>query len=99
MPRFPATSPTTDSLTAYAISAARQRAIVTTGPVHHLHIGDTWLPPLEAARSENQRLQDDPQLHCYAPVQGMPSLLDAIERKLELRDQGGLTNSELATAS
>jgi len=57
--------------------------------VYPLHVGDTYLEPLPAARAEAQRSEDLPRLHNYAQVQGEPLLLDAIARKLLRRS--GLT--------
>ncbi|HMI94439.1 MAG TPA: pyridoxal phosphate-dependent aminotransferase, partial [Polyangiales bacterium] len=50
-----------------------------------LHLGDTYLDPLPAARAEAQCCRQHPRLHNYAPVQGEPELLDAIVEKVERR--------------
>lgn len=53
--------------------------------VYPLHVGDTYLEPLAAAQAEAQHTAERPRLHNYAPVQGEPELLDAIQRKLARR--------------
>jgi N-succinyldiaminopimelate aminotransferase len=53
--------------------------------VYPLHLGDTYLDPLPAARAEAQRSAEHARLHNYAPVQGEPELLDAIIEKVERR--------------
>jgi N-succinyldiaminopimelate aminotransferase len=84
MARFPAPSATTASLShdVYSSLAARARG---RRPVYALQVGDTWLEPPECARAEAQRTADHPRLHCYAPVQGEPALLAAIEARLLAR--------------
>lgn len=85
MPRHPDASPITESLTAYVFSAARKRAVQATEVPYKLHIGDTWLEPVPAAQVDALSCAQTPGIHRYAPVQGLPELLDAIERKLARR--------------
>src|SRR6185295_912412 len=56
-----------------------------TEHVYALHVGDTYLEPLAEAQAEAQRTAEHARLHNYAPVQGEPELLDAIQRKLARR--------------
>lgn len=86
MARFPDPSPTTATLSDSVYSALVARARGHPGPVHALQVGDTWLEPPECARAEAQRTADHPRLHAYAPVQGEPALLDAIQARLLARD-------------
>lgn len=85
MPRFPEVASTTESLTDRVFSRLAARARERGGRVFPLHVGDTWLEPLESARAEAQRTDGHPRLHNYAPVQGEPALLDAILRHVERR--------------
>lgn len=85
MPRFPRTASSAEGLRDTVFSRLAERARVHPGPVYPLHVGDTWLEPLEAARAESQRTADHPRLHNYAPVQGERRLLDAIVTHLERR--------------
>jgi len=77
MPRRPRPSPTTATLadTVFSPLAAKAKG----REVFPLHVGDTFLEPMAEARAEAQRTGDAPGLHRYAPVQGAPELLDAIE--------------------
>ncbi len=85
MPRYPDASATTQSLTAYVFSASRKKAVAAADAPYKLHIGDTWLEPPTAARVDALNCVEVPGIHKYAPVQGLPALLDAIERKLARR--------------
>lgn len=83
MPRFPRAAANAEGLSDRVFGAllAKPRA----EPPCPLHVGDTYLEPLECARAEAQLTADRPRLHNYAPVQGEPALLDAILRKVERR--------------
>ncbi len=85
MPRFPATATSAAGLSDRVFSRLAARAKEHPGPVHPLHVGDTYLEPLEAARAEAQRSELHARLHNYAPVQGQPELLDAIVQRLRQR--------------
>jgi N-succinyldiaminopimelate aminotransferase len=85
MPRHPAVSPTTATLSASVYSALAERAKARQGRVFALQVGDTWRDPPACARAEAQRSADHPRLHAYAPVVGEPALLDAIETRLRTR--------------
>ena len=85
MPRHPDASWTTDSLQADVFTALRERVETHRGPLHLLHVGDTFLEPVEAARVDRLATGDLEGVHRYAPVHGLPELLGAIERKIERR--------------
>ena len=86
MARFPDPSPTTATLSDAVYTSLAARARAHAGKVFALQVGDTWLEPPECARAEAQRSADHPRLHAYAPVQGEPALLDAIQARLLARD-------------
>ncbi len=106
MPRFPSTSASSASLSASVFSDLVRRAHARQAggrKVYWLHVGDTYLEPLPAARAEAQRTEEHPRLHNYARVQGEPSLLAAIGRRLTARagheiDPAGLQVMSGATA-
>lgn len=85
MPRFPHHSKSAEGLSDRVFGHLMQRAQERGITVFPLHVGDTYREPLEAARAEAQRTQDRPRLHNYAPVQGEPELLDAIQHKVARR--------------
>ena len=83
MPRFPACAATARGLSDRVFG---QAAAVPEGQtLYPLHVGDTYLEPLAAARAEAQLSAEHPGLHNYAPGQGMPQLLDAIVERIEGR--------------
>jgi N-succinyldiaminopimelate aminotransferase len=84
MPRFPETAPSSHSLSDGVFGKLVQRA-ASTQRVYSLHVGDTYLEPLDVARAEAQLSGSIPRLHNYAPVQGEPELLRAIVRKVQKR--------------
>lgn len=85
MPRHPQVATSAEHLSDRIFSRLAALAKARGGKIHPLHVGDTYLEPLEAAMAETQRTKDQPRLHNYAPVQGEPMLLDAIERHLSRR--------------
>src|SRR3989304_3862811 len=73
MPRHPSVAATSSSLSDRVYSPLAERARSLPGPIYPLHVGDTWLEPLPAARAEAQRTEDHPRLHNYSPVPGEPA--------------------------
>ncbi|MEZ4234769.1 MAG: pyridoxal phosphate-dependent aminotransferase [Myxococcota bacterium] len=78
MPRHPHASPSIAAMPASPYSNLAGRAAASGRPVVPLHVGDTWLLPPAGSRMEDLRAADCPGLHNYAPVRGLPALLDAI---------------------
>ena len=92
MPRAPHVSPTSEGLSSsvFQILRARaQNARAQGGRVFPLHVGDTYREPPESARAETLLTATHPLVHAYAPPQGEPCLLDAVERRLESRSPPG----------
>ena len=87
MPRHPKTAESAAGLSDRVVSRLAARAKDHPGPIFPLHVGDTWMEPIEVARAEAQRTADVPRLHNYAPVQGEPVLLDAIVEHLRRRGE------------
>lgn len=85
MPGFPDPSVTTASLTAYVFTALRKRIAEHQGLLHRLHIGDTWRQPVGKGRCDALAHETRGDLLTYAPVHGMPDLIDAAVRKVERR--------------
>ncbi len=85
MPRFPNVAETSLGLSDRVFGALVAKARARGGRVHALHVGDTYLDPLESARAEAQFSAEHPRLHNYAPVQGEPALLDAVLRHVQRR--------------
>lgn len=85
MPKPPHASATTATLSDRVFSRLVQKAQERARPVHPLHVGDTYKLPIAAARAEAQRVQDHARLHNYAPVQGVPELVEAIVARESVR--------------
>ena len=83
MPKFPHASETALSLSDQVFSRLAAKAQTIEGELYPLHVGDTYRAPIPEARAEAQHHDDHEQLHGYAPVQGIPALVDAIGERLE----------------
>jgi len=55
------------------------------GEIFPLHIGDTWMEPPQGCWMEDVSVADHPGMHRYAPVQGLPGLIDAIVDRVSER--------------
>ncbi|MCB1009522.1 MAG: aminotransferase class I/II-fold pyridoxal phosphate-dependent enzyme, partial [Acidobacteria bacterium] len=78
MPRPPATAPHLAGIPSSVYSSLAGRLAEHAGETYPLHVGDTWMEPAEGCRMENLATGDHPGMHRYAPVHGLPALLDAI---------------------
>jgi len=87
MPAFPSVSPSVAAAPASVYSTLVGRAAASGHAVVPMHIGDTWLEAPEGCRMEDLHVAHVDGLHRYAPVQGLPALLDAIAARVE-RAQG-----------
>ncbi|MEZ4267230.1 MAG: pyridoxal phosphate-dependent aminotransferase [Myxococcota bacterium] len=85
MPARPHASQTIAALSAQVFTPLRDRIAAHQGPLHHLEIGDSYLDPPLMAQCENLRTADIEDLCRYAPVQGLPELLDAAVAKVKRR--------------
>jgi N-succinyldiaminopimelate aminotransferase len=85
MPRFPHSAASAHSLSDRVFGQLVKRASHSGQRIYPLHVGDTYIEPLAAARAEAQFTADRPRLHNYAPVQGEPELLTAIQDKVQRR--------------
>jgi N-succinyldiaminopimelate aminotransferase len=98
MPRFPSPAASAVGLSdrVFGQLVRKPNAQSTLYP---LHVGDTYLEPLQVARAEAQASDARARLHNYSPVQGEPELLRAILDKLERRSGVRLAQSALQVMS
>lgn len=82
MPRHPRLSPVTRPLAGSLYSAYARRLAHHPGETYPLHVGDTWLEPVEGARMEDLAESALPGLHRYANPGGLPQLRGALLRKV-----------------
>ena len=85
MPRPPQLSPAVASLKGSVYSSVLHRLAAWGGEVYPLHVGDTFLEPVEGCRLEDFPLADHPGVNRYAPPQGLPALVDAVVDRLRAR--------------
>ena len=78
MPRYPAAAPHVTTIPGGVFSHFMSRISTLTGEIYPLHVGDTWMEPLPAARMESLTTAENPGLHRYPPVNGLPALLEAL---------------------
>lgn len=85
MPRHPNVAPTVAAMGGSVYSLLAGRIAGHKGETYPLQVGDTWLEPAEGCRMEDLRVADHPGLHRYAPVQGLPALVEAIVERTRAR--------------
>jgi N-succinyldiaminopimelate aminotransferase len=85
MPRYPRNAASAEGLSDRVFGHLLERSLGRSDKIYPLHVGDTYLEPLAAARAEAQRSSERQRLHNYSPVQGEPELLDAILDKVKRR--------------
>lgn len=78
MPKFPDRSAAVVAMPASVYSALADRAARSGREVYPFHVGDTWMEPAPGARMEDLTVAEHPGMHRYAPVRGLPALIDAI---------------------
>jgi aspartate/methionine/tyrosine aminotransferase len=83
MPRPPHTSAAVAGMPGAVFSriASRMQHMDPAG-IYPLHVGDTWMEPLEGTRVEDFKVSDHPGLHRYTSPQGHPALLAAALEKV-----------------
>ena len=77
MPRFPDAARHLANIPPSVYSGLAHRLDRFAGETYPLHVGDTWMEPPEGCRMEDLRVGEFPGMHRYAPVHGLPALLDA----------------------
>ncbi|MEO8276474.1 MAG: pyridoxal phosphate-dependent aminotransferase [Thermoanaerobaculia bacterium] len=78
MPRSPRTARHLAAIPPSVYSGLAHRLDRFTGETYPLHVGDTWMEPAAGCRMEDLHVAEFPGMHRYAPVHGLPALLDAI---------------------
>lgn len=85
MPRHPRSAPSVAAIPGAVYSALAHRLESFRGEVYPLHVGDTWMEPPEGCRMEDLKVAEHPGMHRYAPVQGIPELLDGLVERTRAR--------------
>ncbi|MCK6503737.1 pyridoxal phosphate-dependent aminotransferase [Myxococcota bacterium] len=80
MPRHPGVAPAVAGMPEGVFSTVAHRIAALQGEVFPLHVGDTWMEPVEGARLQD--LADAPAgLHRYGPPGGQPELVAAVAER------------------
>lgn len=87
MPRPPKSAAAVAAVGSSVFSPVADRLARHVGPVFPLHVGDTWMEPLAAARMEALRAADHPGMHRYCATGGIPTLRDGLLDKLRERNR------------
>lgn len=85
MPGHPHVAPSVASVKGSVYTALAHRLAAHEGEVYPLHIGDTWMEPAAGCRMEDLSVAEHPGMHRYAPVTGLPRLVDAIVERTRAR--------------
>jgi N-succinyldiaminopimelate aminotransferase len=79
VPRYPETSPNVRAVPGAVYSALVDRLRGRSGETWPFQVGDTWREPAPGCRMEDLPTTAEwPGLHRYAPVEGLPALIDAL---------------------
>lgn len=95
MPRYPDVSETVRAMPGSVYSSLVKRVYATAEEVYPFHVGDTWMEPAEGCRMEDLTVAEYPGMHRYAPVNGLPSLVDKIVERQRERTGLAVERSEV----
>lgn len=85
MPRHPEVSAIVAGMKGSPYSALAHRLAAFQGRTFPLHVGDTWLEPLEDAWLEGVRVAEHPGMHRYTPTAGLPALRETLAARVQAR--------------
>lgn len=85
MPGYPNVASNIAAMSDSVYSALAHRLATFEGEVYPFHVGDTWMEPAEGCRMEDLSVSEFPGMHRYAPVQGLPRLIEGIAERVEAR--------------
>lgn len=87
MPRPPRTAPALAALPGAVYSPLGARLAAHRGPLHPLHVGDTWRAPFVGGRMQDLEQAAHPDLNRYTPTPGLPALRDALVEKVRAHNR------------
>ncbi|MCA9635301.1 MAG: pyridoxal phosphate-dependent aminotransferase [Myxococcales bacterium] len=99
MPRFPEIADAASATRGAVYSTVAARLAAHSGERYPLHIGDTWMEPPAGCRMEDLHVAEYPGMHRYAPVAGLPTLLEAIAARVSARSGQATAVDELLITS
>src|SRR5690606_32459046 len=86
MPRPPRVAPAVAEMPGAVYSPLGARLQARVGPIHPLHVGDTWREPFEGGRMEDLAQAAHPGMNRYSATPGLPELVDALVEKVQQRN-------------
>src|SRR5262245_5380443 len=95
MPRFPDRSATVAAMPASVYSSLAERAARSGAEVYPFHVGDTWMEPAPGCRMEDLTVEAHPGMHRYAPVKGLPQLVEVLVDRVARRTGHPVDPSEI----
>jgi N-succinyldiaminopimelate aminotransferase len=78
VPAYPDTSRAVSEIRGSIFTALADQLRAFRGEVYPLHVGDTWLEPVEGSRMEDLRIDEHPGMHRYSQPEGLPRLVDLL---------------------
>ncbi len=99
MPRYPQAAKHLAGISPSVYSRLAYRLESYAGETYPLHVGDTWMEPPAGCRMEDFRVAEFPGMHRYAPVHGLPPLLDAILERERAKTGLALERENLLVAA
>jgi len=87
MPRPPRVADPLAAMPGAVYSPLGERLRQRRGPIHALHVGDTWREPFAGGRMQDLLQAEQPDLNRYTETRGIPELVDAIVEKLRARNR------------
>ncbi|MBX2801764.1 MAG: pyridoxal phosphate-dependent aminotransferase [Myxococcales bacterium] len=76
-------------------SSLVKRVYASASEVFPFHVGDTWMEPAAGCRMEDLSVAEHPGMHRYAPVAGLPGLVDRIVERQRARTGLAVERSEV----
>jgi aspartate/methionine/tyrosine aminotransferase len=86
VPRPPRVAPAVAAMPGTVYSPLGERLRTHRGPLHPLHVGDTWRDPFVGGRMEDLDQAAHPALNRYSATAGLPKLVEAIVEKVRGRN-------------
>lgn len=95
MPRPPLATEAVRGMAGAVYSSLAGKLAAYKGEKYPLHVGDTWVEPILGARMEDLSVAENPGMHRYNAVQGIPDLVAAIAERVASRTGRAVAHDEV----
>lgn len=99
MTRTPPLAPRCDQVAGSVFSREGANRPAPTAPLCPLHVGDTWRDPPEGCQPWDLAPDDDPQVHRYTEVPGLPVLRERVAERISRRGSAGASPEQVVVTS